>query len=445
MPANVQTEINALSRLMSVKDPELLVKIDPDMFGSEDLRNLYNLIKRFFTEKGTWIGWDVLNGIVSKAARSQERAAYVLKLVQKIRDRDTAGLTDEDMLTELNEFKSLRTVMDVSEELLAAVEQKDATKVVALYKQGYEKLCFASAAEEESDIGMLSKDDTATVFRKTGIEPIDARSGFAEGALVLLGGESGTGKSTLAHCIGIHNYLNYPGSVGYWTFEQGKREISSRIWSRTSQVDLGNIISGKLSPEERKVLRQTKADFLFEGVDGNLLSAIDQYKDRSETEYMNHLYKTYAPRANKFQIFDDCPDFDSLLLKMELMYSMKNTRVFIIDYITLIPRGRLYRELAQWEYNLYKSAALKTFARRHGDAIVITPVQYNSKEDTIRLASNMINDADIFLAMKQTEEDAKCDIVTTVFKKYRNFTGEALKDFQLLKDFSKAGFIYVNM
>jgi hypothetical protein len=160
---------------------------------------------------------------------------------------------------------------------------------------------------------------------------------------------------------------------------------------------------------------------------------------------MQELYKSLEPRDNKFMLFDDCLDFDSLLMKMELLYAVKNVKVFIVDYITLIPRGRLERQLQQWEYHLYKSAMLKTFARKHGDVIVITPVQFDSKEDKLRLASNMINDADICLTMKQTDDDKKVDMVTVTFKKYRNFTGDALKDFKLIKEFSKAGFTYLDM
>lgn len=446
MPNNVQTEINALNLLMSIRKPELLVKLTPDLFGNEDLKNLFNLIKRFYTEKGTWIGWDVLNAVVSKAARSQERADYLMKLILKIRDRDTEGLTEEDLLQELGDFRSLRTVMDISEELVSAVEQKDAAKVTALYKKGYEKICFSTVDEEESDLGMLSFEETPTKFRTTGFKPLDDRSGFAEGSLVLLGGDSGTGKSTLAHCIGVHNYYNYPGSVAYWTYEQGKKEIASRVWSRTSQVDLGNIIGGTLSVAEKLVLRKTKAQFLFKDVpEDSLERLLSDFSNKPENEYMQELYKTLEPRENKFMMFDDCLDFDSLLMKMELLYAVKGVRVFIVDYITLIPRGRLERQLAQWEYNLYKSAMLKTFARKHGDVIVITPVQFDSKEDKLRLASNMINDADICLTMKQTEADAACDLVTTTFKKYRNFTGAALKDFKMLKAFDKAGFEYVEM
>lgn len=440
MPNNAQLELNAVNKLMLGKNPELLVKIESDMFGNDDIKSIFNLIKRFYVEKGTWIGWDVLNGIVSKAARSSERADYLLKLILKIRDRDIEGLSDDDVLQELTDFRNLRTVMDVSEELIQAVEQKDAGKVTALYKKGYEKICLAGTVEEESDLGKMSGEDTKYIFRKTGFSDIDSRSGFAEGGLILLGGESGTGKSTKAHCIGMYNYENYVGSVAYWSYEQGKKEIMSRIWSRKSQLDLGKLISGGLSTEERTIFRRAKADFLMGDVTG-IECVLDEYKKLPEQAFMNKLYELYEPRENKFLIYDDCLDFDNLLLKMEFLYAVKGVRVFIIDYITLIPRGKMYRELAQWEYNIYKSQALKTFSRKHGDCLVITPVQYNSKEDTIRLASNMINDADVFIAMSQSDEDKKCGAVNCAYKKYRNFTGDPLKDFKLIQEFDKAGFI----
>lgn len=440
MPNNAQLELNAVHQLMLGKNPELLVKIESDMFGNDDIKSLFNLIKRFYVEKGTWIGWDVLNGIVTKAARSQERADYLLKLILKIRDRETEGLSDDDILQELTDFKNLRTVMDVSEELIQAVEQKDAAKVTALYKKGYEKICLSGTVEEESDLGRMSGEDIEYIFRKTGFSDIDSRSGFAEGDLVLLGGESGAGKSTLAHCIGMHNYKNYTGSIAYWSYEQGKKAIMSRIWSRESQLDLGKLISNTISLEERTVLRRTKADFLMNDVTG-IECVLDEFKSKSEQQFMDKLYSLYEPRNNKFLIYDDCLDFDALLMKMEFLYAVKGVRIFIVDYITLIPRGKLESKLAQWEYNLYKSQMLKTFARKHGDCIVITPVQYDSTEDKIKLASNMKNDSDVFIAMSQSEEDKKCGAVNCAYKKYRNFTGDPLKDFKLIQEFDKAGFI----
>lgn len=440
MPNNAQLELNALAYLTNVRCPELLVRIEPEMFGNVDLRNIFSLVKRYYTEKGTWAGWDVISGIVSKAAKSAERADYLVKLILKIRDREIEGLTEADLLNELSDFKNLRTVMDVSEELIQAVEQKDAGKVVALYKQGYERICVGTSVEEESDLGMLSGEDTKFVFRTTGIAEIDKRSGFAEGGLILYAGESGSGKSTLAHCTGIHNYKNYPGSVAYWTYEQGKKEITARIWSRESQLDLGKLISGELSEAERLVYRKAKAQFLMKDT-GDIEKFLMDGEKLSEQEFMRNLYEKYETIENKFLIFDDCLDFDALLLKMELLYSVKGVRVFIIDYITLVPRGRMYRELAQWEYNLYKTQALKTFARKHGDVLVITPVQYDAKDDKIKMASNMLNDADVCISMHQTPEDKKVDIVGCEFKKYRNFTGDPLKNFRLFQEFNKAGFM----
>ena len=441
MPNNAQLELNALSYLMLVKSPELLIKVEPEMFGNADLKSMFSLIKRYFTEKGTYPGWDIISGIISKNTKSTERADFLLKLILKIKDREIEGLSETDVLQELSDFKNLRTVMDVSEELISAVEQKDAGKVVALYKQGYERICIGgSLEEEESELGQLSYEDHRYTFRSTGFADIDKRSGFAEGALVLLAGESGAGKSTIAHCIGTHNYENFEGGVAYWSYEQGKKEITSRIWSRKSQLDLGKMISGDLSDNERLIYRKTKVEFLMEQPQ-KVQEFLRETQKVPENEFMASMYQKYETRENKFLIFDDGPDFDSLMLKMELLYSVKGIRVFIIDYITLVPRGRLARELASWEYNIYKTQMLKSFARKHGDVLVITPVQYDAGEDKIKMASNMINDADICISMKQTEEDKNCDMVSCKFKKYRNFTGEPLKDFKLMQDFSKAGFI----
>jgi replicative DNA helicase len=289
----------------------------------------------------------------------------------------------------------------------------------------------------------MAGSDVTFNWRTTGFSGVDERNGVSTGSLVLICGDTGTGKSTAAHSIGVHQYKKYGDGVFYVSWEQGKKEIMSRIFSHESDVDLGKIIDDELTPEERYTVRKAKLQLLFEVGDTNLDEYLTAGEETAEEEFIQQASQDFTSKPSGFYIYDNLRDFDDLMLRMELLRSTKNVRLFIVDYLTLIPPGTEHRGLQSWEVYIKMSQRLKTFARIN-DVIVITPLQFDAKDEKIRFSKNIINDSDLALFLSQDKEDKEMDSVTWRFGKYRNFKtipNKPLQDFKLMRAFDRAKFL----
>lgn len=444
---NPHVELNTVAYLIKEKPPQFLLQLTDELFENTDIKNIIKLIKIFYTNHGEFPGWDVLISSVVSMCKTREKSEFFGSLLDQTRNRDISGLDEQGLLSELQNFKKLRLLLESSGELVSAIQQKDAQLAVTLLKSAYDRVCVSSEYNlEDSDIASLAGDDIQYEFKKTGIYEIDKRSGISTGSLVLICGESGSGKSTLAHSMGVYNYLNNNEGVAYWSWEQGTKEITSRIWSYCSDVDLGSIISGTLTDEEKFKVRLSKAKFLCDSSD-DFKEFCEATRSETESEFVKLLTDTYGRKSHNFFIFDNCPTFDELLIQMELLRQTRDVKMFVVDYLTLVNLGPRGAKMASWEQALTMSKELKTFARKN-KVIVITPLQYDSGSQKIRFSSNIINDADLSLAMSENEDDKELGVVTCKFLKYRNFTSvknePVLKEFKLLKSFHTAKFLDFN-
>jgi hypothetical protein len=438
--------MNAIKKLMDDKNPELLVRLGTEMFGNTDLGKFFLLIKRFYLENGEFIGWDTLVGVVNRACESPGRAEFLTKYLLQIRERDVDGLTADLLTAELEDFRSLRAVMDISEELVTAVETKDASKVKALYKKGYEQIFVESEYKlAECDMANMAGKKVKFNFRKTGLEPLDERGGLIEGGLTIIGGESKSGKTILATQFANYQYLNYPGSIAITSYEQSKEELRARILSANSGVDLGSIVDGSITKADELILRIAEAKFYCAPSDDIEAFCNSTAKEDDQT-FFTMLFDQFPKRDNKFFLIDERLDWDNLFVKMELLRSTQGVKTFVVDYPYLIPRGASDPNLASWEYALLQNRKLKSFAHKH-KLCIITPAQYDSKGDTLRFVSNAVNDCDLYLKMSCSDEDKQLNQATIAFGAYRNFLSvpgkPVLEDFCLMKEFDKSRFHYV--
>jgi len=336
------------------------------------------------------------------------------------------------LMTELTDQVKMRHLLLGLQDIAHAAEARDTEKAFALFSGLQEQILLTGDNEIlNSDILALAGADVSFEWRTTGVPDIDRRNGISLGSLVLICGDTGTGKSTRAHSIGIHQYNKYREGVAYWSWEQGK--------------DLGNIISDELTKEERGKLRAAKLKFLFINSDVNFVEESLE-NGLSEEEFIREAALRFERKPEGFFLFDHGPNFDDLLVEMELLRSTKGVVTFEIDYLTLIPAGASHRGLQSWERYLEMSKALKNFARR-GKGIVITPLQFDAKAETIRFSQNIINDADLALFMSQDKEDLELGTVTNKFAKFRNYRtipGEPLSNFKQLRAFDKAKFLDIS-
>lgn len=445
MASNLQVEINALAHIMKRQSPELLVAVSTDMFGNQQLAKVFQLIRKFYVENSEFIGFDVLRAQVSKACKTEDMTKFMMSILEQVQGRDISGMTDDMMLVEMSEYLKFRTVLAKVDPLITAVEQQDISATLQHLTELYTKVVVDGENRlENADMGLMAATPIKFRFRKTGIKPIDDRGGLIEGGFTLLAGSAKAGKSTLACMIALHQYLNDSGSVLYASYEMLAGEVRSRIFANYADIDLGKLMSDDLAPFERGQLQRAEADFYCQ-----LPKDFTVNLDLSREEYFADLYTKYPRRDNKFYVLDAREDWDSLFVKMELMATTKNVKCFVVDYITLVPRGAADKNLSSWEYILLQSKKLKQFAHKH-QCNVITPMQYapatKNAEDKIKFASNVINDCDLCLAIHQSEEDKTLDAVSVDFKAMRSFLslpGEPnLRSFKLIKELNKGRFVY---
>jgi len=450
MSASVQLELNALKKVLQDKNPELLVRLSPRHFGNEELAKLFSLVKRFFVDTGQFIGWDVLRSNVASKCSTADKQRYLMALLDQIQERDINGLTDDMLMTELTDQVKMRHLLLGLQDIAHAAEARDTEKAFALFS-GLQEQILLTGDNEILNSTLLNMAGTEVAFRwrTTGVPAIDRRNGVCLGSLILLCGGTGTGKSTQAHSISLHQFKEYHEGIGYWTYEQGKEEIMGRVWSYESDVDLGNIISNDLTNEERLKIRRAKLHLLFQPISEEVTSefvAKSVEDGLSEEEFIRLASETFEKKPEDIFVLDHGPDFDALMVEMELLRTVKGVRIFVVDYLTLIPGGAAHRGLASWERYLEMSKSLKSFARR-GKCIVITPLQFDDKAESIRFSTNIINDADLALFMIQDQEDKELGTVTNKFAKWRNYKtipGEPLANFKQLRAFDRAKFLEIS-
>lgn len=443
---NPFSEINCIAYVLSERRPELIASISPEHFGNKDLGNLFKLIRNFYVDNGSFPSADILTSLAANVCKTTDKQKFITDLIIQIKTRDLTGLTDEILLKELNDYHKLRILLGKTSELVEAIESKQADTALSILQSTYNSVFTEDVCKtEESDLGSISARCEKLNFRTTGIKSIDQYSGLAEGSLFLIGAESGKGKSIASHSIMCHQYDKYEeSSCAYYSFEQGVSELAARMWAYYADVNVGNIISGNLAEDEKYKVRLTKAKYLCRP-DETVEDFCDKTMSESEASFTELLYNTYPKRKNKIYLFDHAPDFDQLMLEAELLVKTKNVKLFCFDYISIIQQGASQKGLQQWQLYMDMAKRMKAFARKH-NCYVISPIQIDTKNDkiSIKISSNMLNDADLSIAMSQSDDDIELGCVNVHFMKYRNFTSipgqSGLKDFKLLCDFSFSKF-----
>lgn len=432
---------------MDDKSPELFIAISPDMFSNVELRKIFLLIRKFYTDNSSFIGWDVLRSYVAKLCTTADKAKFLLGLLEQIQARDVSGLTSEMLLKELHDFKKFRLVLDKAGGLVQAVEEKDIDKTLGTLQELYDGVFLNGSQETLDQADMSSKAGQKITFNflSTGIKPIDKRGGLIEGGYTIIAGEAKAGKSALAGQIALHQYINEGVDVAYFSLEMQFEELRARILSNFAEIDVGKMMDDKLTPEELTILRKKEAEFYCTGTED-----MEVDLSLSSEEFFEYVFANYPKRKNKFYIFDDRLDWDAFWVRAELLATTKGVKVFVLDYPFLCSRGGANRELASWEYQLLQSKNLKTFAHKH-KVCVITPAQLDAgkkgEDPRLRFVSNQITNCDLCLYLINTEEDKTLGTITVKFGAYRNFKTipdePFLKDFRLIKELQFSRFNYM--
>lgn len=441
---NPLVELNAICFIMNQKSPEFLAKLDGDLFDNKDLKNVFRLIQGFYLQSGQFPGWDTLTADVVKRCNTKDKSEFLSSLLLQVRERGIQGLTEDSLLRELQDFKKLRLLLESSGELVSAIQRKDAKQAVASLKSAYDRVCVSSEYNlDECTVDNLFQDDTKYMFTTTGIKDLDKRGPLINKGLTILAGSYGAGKSVVSLQVAIHSYLKYQSNVSYHSYELSKEEIKARIISNISDVDLGNIISGNLTKDELLKVRKASAEFVCI-VDNTIEDFCKQTLDEPLKEFYNLLYNQYEKRPNKFYVFDELSNWDELLIKLDLLAATRNVNFTVIDYITLVPYGKMEYGMARWEYILLKNQQLKEISKKYNFKNILLPLQFNDKQDELKFATNLANAVDLYLKITQDDDDKELNTVTVNYGKFRNFLsikGEpTLQPFKLLRSFDRSKF-----
>jgi hypothetical protein len=431
---NPQAEFNCIKKVMTEKNPELLVKITPDDFGNQDLKNIFRLIQQFFLKQATFPGWSTLASQVTALCSTSEKANMLTAILMQIQERDISGLTDQLLLTELENYRHFRTVLTKSKDLISAVEGKDIEDTLGILKGLYDQVFVSSQATlADADITNLIGTSVKYSFHTVGVPELDERGPLIDGGVFLVAGGTASGKSNFSIMVALHSFLKYGESVAYFSYELSRKEIQARITSQMAEVNIGRILNDDLTDEERVKCRVAQASLSYVD-DGTLDSFVRASLSSDEDEFGELLKNQYSRRPNTFYVIDETCNWDDLFVKMTMLRDCRDVKLFALDYVTLIPRGRADKGTQDWKYLLEKMAQIKLFAKTDGKKTrIISPAQYKDKEAELKINSNIQNDVDLYIALTQDNDDKTLGTTTVEFKKFRTFLGNPpLKPFKML-------------
>jgi replicative DNA helicase len=171
------------------------------------------------------------------------------------------------------------------------------------------------------------------------------RKGFAMGWYVVIGGDTGQGKSMLALQMAME--ASEQGVIpGFLSFEMAEYELRNRFYSQALKVP-----SQMLEPGEN--FSEATAEMV-----------IQRLRDRRDLD----------PGANFYVTDDLVPDVSVVVGKMEMWLNI-GVQLFVVDYLQLL-EDRKTVGMAQEVQKI--SAAMRDFAH-HNQVVVIALSQYNNE------------------------------------------------------------------
>jgi len=222
---------------------------------------------------------------------------------------------------------------------------------------------------------------------KTGYKSFDDRSGgHQRGNLVLIGANSGGGKSQMAVNLMIRQYL-----MGYTvvlaSYEMNYHEIMTRVLSILSEVPMELISNKTMTPHQKKVVEYTWRKFILFGLKNN-----------------NTFYIT-------------TPSGETTITEICVRYKSKKPTSIIFDYINLLTSKSKHSE-AQWQMLGEISKEGKVMAKKM-DCVVFLLVQIDDQLQ-LRYSKAIKDHANWFMGWIYDDEARANGFVTVKQLKARN-------------------------
>lgn len=321
------------------------------------------------------------------------------------------------IVTNMNGYARLRTIYSAAQLTGAEILDADPSQVEAIAAKLYGRLAEAEEREENAEavFGDGYNDTAEAAFCrimygeiddqlvKSGWREFDEKTGgFRRGNLVVLGANSGGGKSMQAVNMMINQYR-----LGYNTvmasYEMGYEEIVLRMLANISEVDMNDIGLRKLTPKQIDRVDLAWKEFNLCGKE----------------------------KGNHFTLM--CPTVETTVPQVGFRVKNKKPTTIILDYINLLAyEGDLE---AQWQILGEVSKQAKRLARKL-DCVVFLLAQI---DDTYNLRySKAIKDHADFVMGWIRDDTAKRDRVLTI--KQMKARNAPLYDFMLNERFDLSQF-----
>jgi len=377
----------------------MLASLSEDHFHSEYSKEIIGRIKRV-----TQINGEIPNikEISVDPVISEDSRKAISKFEGDIVDSRRKSLK---IVNNLHKYYQMRKLYFLSEKINEALlrDKVDVEKLVNQTAQEISKVSIKIDSQQQmfnlGGNGTFSKvlkkltNDEKPEMIPTGFSDFDrTNGGLFYGSMVLIGGTTGGGKSSLAIQL-LKNMAENAESCVYVPLEMTEVESGARLMSNLSGISLLKILQKKLTrAEKKKVISEGKKFHAKLKKQGNMYSIMSPEEDMTAEEIL-------------------------------LMLQPYGFRVILIDYISLL-KGVDGEE--SWKQLSNVARMCKIYAKTH-NIIVILLVQIND-EGYIRYSKGVeehANNAWYFVANKETREAGVLNITQ---KKARN---QAMFDFQL--------------
>lgn len=384
-------EISALKAACSANklvSSTVLARTAEDWFGLESSKELYRAIRGTIDDTGAIPSWTTVLESPS-LSKNAKRAIVSASSKAKVPSNKEHA---QSLVDTLNKYRQLRRFSGMYEFLGDSLEQEkvDINEVLdklsdsitdARVGTKHNKDQFALIGRGNNSTGVIKSllSGSKGKFIPSGFAAFDkVNSGFLEGSLVVLGANTGGGKTAaMVNLLETVSY-EYGIDVACATLEMSKEQMMARIMALRSEVPVYKISSGKMTKEEK---RRVKNAYL---------------------EFANKLKETNT----QFNIWE--PDTDITIEDALLTLQPLGYKIIAIDYISLL-KGTDGDD--QWKQLGRVARYAKIFAKNTGTVVVLLcQVSDDGKIKFARAIADHANNCWLWTAPKESEEVSIYDI-----------------------------------
>ena len=262
LPHSLQAEQAVLGSMLidSRCIAEVIGMVKPDDFFLGQNKDIYETIYTMFNYSETIDPVTVLEALRQRGLGDDRTANYLMQLMEItptaanvaqyaaiVRDqaqlRNLAVAAGEIRETVFEGMGTASEIMESAEKKIFAIRQGNTGD--SLQHIGTVLVNVMDRLDE------LSQSDDAYPGLSTGLKDLDKKiNGLNKSDLMLIAARPGMGKTSIALNIALAVSKKYDKTVAFFSLEMSREQLAMRLLANESFVDLGKLITGKLSEDE---------------------------------------------------------------------------------------------------------------------------------------------------------------------------------------------------